>query len=85
MPQTWAVIDGGAVVEAHDGHLPAPWWSFTKTVLAAAARGHTGGGPGSAIAVYRALQGGSSRTAAVFMTGEDPSPAEEKAFGLLKR
>ncbi len=47
--------------------------------------GHTGGGPGSAIAVYRALQGGGSRTAAVFMTGDDPSPAEEKAFGFLKR
>jgi CubicO group peptidase (beta-lactamase class C family) len=37
MPETWAVIDNGAVVEAHDAHLPAPWWSFTKTVLSAAA------------------------------------------------
>ena len=46
--------------------------------------GHTGGGPGSAIAVYRHGQGGGSRTAAVFRTGEDPSPAEEKAFGFLK-
>jgi hypothetical protein len=46
--------------------------------------GHTGGGPGSAIAVYRALQGGRSRTAAVFRTSEDPSPTEARAFGFLK-
>lgn len=46
--------------------------------------GHTGGGPGSTIAVYRILQDGRSRTAAVFRTSEDPSPTEEKAFGFLK-
>lgn len=46
--------------------------------------GHTGGGPGSTIAVYRVLQEGRSRTAAVFMTSEDSSPTEEKAFGFLK-
>jgi CubicO group peptidase (beta-lactamase class C family) len=37
MPETWAVIDNGIVAEACDAHLPAPWWSFTKTILSAAA------------------------------------------------
>ena len=37
MHETWAVIDNGIVAEARDAHLPAPWWSFTKTILSAAA------------------------------------------------
>jgi CubicO group peptidase (beta-lactamase class C family) len=45
--------------------------------------GHTGGGPGSTIAVYRRLQGGPARTAAFFATGEDQARTEEGAFRLL--
>src|SRR3712207_9425107 len=37
MPDAWAVIDDGAVIRSHDANRPVPWWSFTKTVLAAAA------------------------------------------------
>jgi CubicO group peptidase (beta-lactamase class C family) len=37
MPDAWAVIDDGAVTRSHDADRPVPWWSFTKTVLAAAA------------------------------------------------
>lgn len=33
----WAIVDGGRVVASHDADLLVPWWSFTKTVLAAAA------------------------------------------------
>lgn len=43
--------------------------------------GHTGGGPGSTIAVYRNLSG--TRTAAFFRTSEDEARTEEGAFGLL--
>jgi len=43
--------------------------------------GHTGGGPGSTIAVYRNLNG--TRTAAFFRTSEDEARTEEGAFGLL--
>lgn len=46
--------------------------------------GHTGGGPGSTIAVYRDLNEGASRTAAFFATSEDQTPTEEGAFALLK-
>jgi CubicO group peptidase (beta-lactamase class C family) len=45
--------------------------------------GHTGGGPGSTIAVYRELDQGSRRTAAFFRTNEDQTPTEEGAFALL--
>lgn len=37
MTEAWAVIEDGIVIEAHDADLIVPWWSFTKTVLAAAA------------------------------------------------
>lgn len=46
--------------------------------------GHTGGGPGSTVAVYRDLKSGSGRTAAYFRTSEDEASTEEGAFGLLK-
>ena len=45
--------------------------------------GHTGGGPGSTIAVYRGLDQGASRTAAFFRTDGDQAPTEEEAFALL--
>lgn len=37
MQKSWVAIEGGSVVEAHEAHRLVPWWSFTKTVLAAAA------------------------------------------------
>ncbi|MGF9763120.1 serine hydrolase domain-containing protein [Microvirga sp. 0TCS3.31] len=46
--------------------------------------GHTGGGPGSTIAVYRDLGGSDARTAAFFRTDEDQAKTEEGAFRLLK-
>jgi CubicO group peptidase (beta-lactamase class C family) len=46
--------------------------------------GHTGGGPGSTIAVYRDLNKGSNQTAAFFVTSEDQTPTEEGAFALLR-
>jgi len=33
----WAIVDGGRIVTAHEADRIVPWWSFTKTVLAAAA------------------------------------------------
>jgi hypothetical protein len=46
--------------------------------------GHTGGGPGSTIAVYRGLRDAKPRTAAFFRTSEDEAKTEEGAFRLLK-
>ncbi len=46
--------------------------------------GHTGGGPGSTIAVYRGLRDAKPRTAAFFRTSEDEGKTEEGAFQLLK-
>ena len=46
--------------------------------------GHTGGGPGSTIAVYRALKAGNARTAAFFRTSDDQDPTEDGAFALLR-
>jgi CubicO group peptidase (beta-lactamase class C family) len=45
--------------------------------------GHTGGGPGSTIAVYRSIGGKAARTAAVFATSEDQAGTEEEAFRLI--
>jgi CubicO group peptidase (beta-lactamase class C family) len=46
------------------------------------AAGHTGGGPGSSVAVYRRMDG-VSRTAAVFETAEGEGPVETLAWRLL--
>jgi CubicO group peptidase (beta-lactamase class C family) len=46
--------------------------------------GHTGGGPGSTIAVYRGIGSAGSGTAAFFRTSEDQAETEEEAFRLLK-
>ncbi len=35
--ECWAVVEEGSVVSGCDMGRPVPWWSFTKTVLAAAA------------------------------------------------
>jgi CubicO group peptidase (beta-lactamase class C family) len=37
MIEAWALVEGGVVVDSHDADRLVPWWSFTKTVLAAAA------------------------------------------------
>jgi CubicO group peptidase (beta-lactamase class C family) len=45
--------------------------------------GHTGGGPGSTIAVYRSQSRPSPRTAAFFATSEEQARTEEQGFRLL--
>jgi CubicO group peptidase (beta-lactamase class C family) len=47
--------------------------------------GHTGGGPGSVIAVYRRLASGTSGSAAAFLAGGTPGQVERAAFGLASR
>ncbi len=37
MTEAWVVIENGIVTEDHGADLTVPWWSFTKSVLAAAA------------------------------------------------
>jgi CubicO group peptidase (beta-lactamase class C family) len=49
------------------------------------AAGHTGGGPGSTVAVYRSIGGEAARTAAVFATSEEQAGTEEEAFRLIGR
>jgi CubicO group peptidase (beta-lactamase class C family) len=46
------------------------------------ALGHTGGGPGTTIAVYRRERGGTPITIAAFACCEDPGLVERVAFGL---
>lgn len=36
MTEAWAVVKNGAVVDQHHADLVVPWWSFTKTAIAAA-------------------------------------------------
>ncbi len=52
-----------------------------KTTTGKSVAGHTGGGPGSTVAVYHSLSG--NRTSAVFATGEGTVNTEMKAFDLL--
>ena len=47
------------------------------------AAGHTGGGPGSAVAVYRRMDG-VARTAAAFADAEGDGPVEAVAWRLLE-
>src|SRR5262249_18345505 len=35
--EIFAVSEGGAIVAENDGDTVVPWWSFTKTAIAAAA------------------------------------------------
>ena len=37
MERSFTVIDAGGLTEAQGIDQPVPWWSFTKTILAAAA------------------------------------------------
>jgi CubicO group peptidase (beta-lactamase class C family) len=45
--------------------------------------GHTGGGPGTVIAVYHSSTSRPSRTAAAFSTGDDAGPVEDRCVLLL--
>ncbi|HEY2137259.1 MAG TPA: serine hydrolase domain-containing protein [Xanthobacteraceae bacterium] len=47
--------------------------------------GHTGGGPGSVVAVYHLPREAQRLTAASFAFGEDPLPVEEAVFGRATR
>jgi CubicO group peptidase (beta-lactamase class C family) len=46
--------------------------------------GHTGGGPGSVIAVYHQPDAAPRPTAAALAFGDDPAGVEEKAFSLVR-
>ena len=46
--------------------------------------GHTGGGPGSVVAVYHALSSRGARTAAAFSPGSDPGVVESRCAALLR-
>jgi CubicO group peptidase (beta-lactamase class C family) len=37
MTEAWVLVEDGAVIDSHGAERLVPWWSFTKTVLAAAA------------------------------------------------
>lgn len=37
MTQAWALVEDGAEIDSHGADRIVPWWSFTKTVLAAGA------------------------------------------------
>jgi len=55
-----------------------------ETTARQSVAGHTGGGPGSTIAVYnRTTASRSGRTAAFFRTDEDQAGTEKRAFHLL--
>jgi CubicO group peptidase (beta-lactamase class C family) len=67
---------------------PRPWRTlgFGLGLMCGTARGgnavlgHTGGGPGSVVAVFRVMAA-PAFTAATFALGDDPAPAESAAFG----
>ena len=71
--------------------VPQPWDSpvYGLGVMAGTSArgrlivGHTGAGPGSAIAVYHSGNGMQSITAAAFGAGVDPSVAETAAFAAV--
>jgi CubicO group peptidase (beta-lactamase class C family) len=46
--------------------------------------GHTGGGPGSVVAIYHALDGRHARTAATFLPDDDQGAVESGCFALLR-
>ncbi|MCD6070658.1 MAG: serine hydrolase, partial [Microvirga sp.] len=37
MVEAWALVEDGVVIDSREADRLVPWWSFTKTVLAAAA------------------------------------------------
>jgi CubicO group peptidase (beta-lactamase class C family) len=76
----------GGPVEGRPWQVPGYGLGMMKgeTTMGKSVAGHTGGGPGSTVAVYHSLQDvKSNRTSAVFATGEDSASTETKAFELL--
>lgn len=76
----------GGRIEGRPWQLPGYGLGMMKgeTTIGNTVAGHTGGGPGSTVAVYQSLDGErADRTSAVFATGEETSATEAKAFDLL--
>ncbi|MBM6595670.1 serine hydrolase domain-containing protein [Microvirga pudoricolor] len=82
-----------AMLDAHrlGGPIPGRDWESSgyglglmigRTKGGVAVRGHTGGGPGSTVAVYDSSE--TDRTAAVFSTSVDENASENKALALLR-
>ncbi|WP_457092979.1 serine hydrolase domain-containing protein [Microvirga sp. P5_D2] len=73
----------GGPIEGRPWQVPGYGLGLMKgeTTTGKTVTGHTGGGPGSTVAVYRSLDG--IRTSAVFAIGEDAAATETKAFELL--
>jgi CubicO group peptidase (beta-lactamase class C family) len=74
--------------QGHQGHQARPWHAPAYglglmggvTSNGTRAFGHTGGGPGSVIAVYRLPDAEPPYTAAAFAFGEDPAPVEGRTL-----
>ena len=74
--------------QRHQGHQARPWRTPAYglglmcgvTSHGMRAIGHTGGGPGSVIAVYRLPDAVRPYTAAEFAFGDDPAPVEERVM-----
>jgi CubicO group peptidase (beta-lactamase class C family) len=76
----------GGPIEGRPWQVPGYGLGMMKgeTTIGKTVAGHTGGGPGSTLAVYHSLNDvKSSRTSAVFATSENQSETETKAFEFL--
>ncbi|MGO4386079.1 serine hydrolase domain-containing protein [Microvirga sp. 2YAF29] len=76
----------GGPIEGRPWQVPGYGLGMMKgeTTTGKTVAGHTGGGPGSTVAVYRSLDAvQAGRTSAVFTSGEDASATEARAFELL--
>ncbi|MCG7394094.1 beta-lactamase family protein [Microvirga sp. ACRRW] len=73
----------GGPIEGRSWHVPGYGLGMMKgeTTTGKSVAGHTGGGPGSTVAIYHSLS--AKRTSAVFATSEDAANTERKAFDLL--
>jgi CubicO group peptidase (beta-lactamase class C family) len=70
----------GGPIEARPWRAPA-YGLGVMIDIAQGLIGHTGGGPGSVVAVYHAGEPGRGRTIAVFASGQDQGLVERIAFG----
>ncbi len=76
----------GGPIEGRPWQVPGYGLGVMKGVTTAGqtVAGHTGGGPGTTVAIYRSLDVRQTvRSSAVFAAGEDASVTEAKAFELL--
>jgi CubicO group peptidase (beta-lactamase class C family) len=76
----------GGPVEGRPWQLPGYGLGMMKgeTTTGNTVAGHTGGGPGSTVAIYQMLDDRRTiRTSAVFAAGEEASATEARAFELL--